>query len=186
MEIDENTSSSKCRQKKPRTSDTDEFSTPLKHLIAKAQAETFQFPAKIDKNSFNPLSKLNELEPNTEANQLKPKLPAFLITPDKCWSVFFKNLKSTVHNLKSSLSTGHFLKLTVGEEAHFNSLKSALIIQEITFKTFNLKKDQPLKVVLIGLTTCPVKEEIKADVSALNFSVLEENQLKEIRSKRPI
>ncbi|GIZ04667.1 hypothetical protein CEXT_357291 [Caerostris extrusa] len=85
-------------------------------------------------------------------------------------------------DFKTSLSKGHFLKLTVESEEDYEFIKSILLSQNIEFKCYSLK-NAPLKVVVRNYQSVkkkkPFKGVINKEKAFASFSN-ENTQFKEI------
>ncbi|GFX16409.1 zinc finger protein [Trichonephila clavipes] len=59
-------------------------------------------------------------------------------------------------------------------------------IFRVEFKSFMLKQDRPVKVVIRGLPSNTEPEEIKAEIETEGFQVLKISQMKNFRTKAPM
>ncbi|GIY97647.1 hypothetical protein CEXT_383061 [Caerostris extrusa] len=93
--------------------------------------------------------------------------------PNQKWPKLSHELTTLIPKLNISLSRGQFLRLTVDTEEEYSRLKSILTQRKIPFRTNNLRKDQPLKVVIRGFPACTDKDIIRTAISHLNYTVLD-------------
>ncbi|GFR29825.1 zinc finger protein [Trichonephila clavata] len=65
-----------------------------------------------------------------------------------------------------SQMAGRFLKVTVADAEQYRELNSFLTEAGVEFKSFNLKEDRPVKVVIRGLPSNTEPEDIQAEIEA--------------------
>ncbi|GFV13676.1 RNA-directed DNA polymerase from mobile element jockey [Trichonephila clavipes] len=82
--------------------------------------------------------------------------------------------------------SGRFLKVTVGDEVDYRNLSHWLEQSGVEFKSFMLKQDRPIKVVIRGLPSNTEPEDIKAEIEAEGFKVAKISQMKNYRTKAPM
>ncbi|GFV18556.1 nucleic-acid-binding protein from transposon X-element [Trichonephila clavipes] len=82
--------------------------------------------------------------------------------------------------------SGRFLKVTVGDELEYRNLSHWLEQSGVEFKSFMLKQDRPIKVVIRGLPSNTEPEDIKNEIEAEGFKVAKISQMKNYRSKAPM
>ncbi|GFW94092.1 zinc finger protein [Trichonephila clavipes] len=82
--------------------------------------------------------------------------------------------------------SGRFLKVTVGDELEYRNLSHWLEQTGVEFKSFMLKQDRPIKVVIRGLPSNTEPEDIKSEIEAEGFKVAKISQMKNYRSKAPM
>ncbi|KAF8785045.1 hypothetical protein HNY73_010641 [Argiope bruennichi] len=82
-----------------------------------------------------------------------------------------------------SVMSNKFLKLTVETEEEHRSFSHLLGAQGAEFKTFMLKTDRPIKVVLRGLPSCTPIEEIKEELIKKGFTVVSITQQSKFQTK---
>ncbi|KAF8778943.1 Nucleic-acid-binding protein transposon like protein [Argiope bruennichi] len=97
----------------------------------------------------------------------------------------FNILKLEAPSLRSVMSN-KFLKLTVETEEEHRSLSHLLEAQDAELKTFMLKTDRPIKVVLRGLPSCTPIEEIKEELQKEVFAAVNITQLSKFQTKTPM
>ncbi|GFT57492.1 zinc finger protein [Trichonephila clavipes] len=74
--------------------------------------------------------------------------------------------------------SGRFLKVTVADDVDYRALSKWLESSGVEFKSFMLKQDRPVKVVIRGLPSNTEPEEIKAEIETEGFQVLKISQMK--------
>ncbi|GFU41139.1 RNA-directed DNA polymerase from mobile element jockey [Trichonephila clavipes] len=82
--------------------------------------------------------------------------------------------------------SGRFLKVTVGDEFEHRNLSRWLEQSGVEFKSFMLKQDRPVKVVIRGLPSNTEPEDIKTEIEAEGFKVAKISQMKNYRTKAPM
>ncbi|GFT52556.1 nucleic-acid-binding protein from transposon X-element [Trichonephila clavipes] len=82
--------------------------------------------------------------------------------------------------------SGRFLKVTVGDEVEHRDLSRWLEQSGVEFKSFMLKQDRPVKVVIRGLLSNTEPEDIKTEIEAKGFKVAKIPQMKNYRTKAPM
>ncbi|GFU96934.1 nucleic-acid-binding protein from transposon X-element [Trichonephila clavipes] len=82
--------------------------------------------------------------------------------------------------------SGRFLKVTVGDEVEHRNLSRWLEQSGVEFKSFMLKQDRPVKVVIRGLPSNTEPEDIKTEIEAEGFKVAKISQMKNYRTKAPM
>ncbi|GFX50039.1 nucleic-acid-binding protein from transposon X-element [Trichonephila clavipes] len=85
-----------------------------------------------------------------------------------------------------SQMSGRFLKVTVADDVDYRALSKWLESSGVEFKSFMLKQDRPVKVVIRGLPSNTEPEEIKAEIETEGFQVLKISQMKNFRTKAPM
>ncbi|GIY61181.1 nucleic-acid-binding protein from transposon X-element [Caerostris darwini] len=173
-------------QKTPRTPDSEGFIPPSRRLTAQPNTEQETERPIEAENQFAVLETTTESENFPEQTQMKTRLPPFFILPDRDWPQLYRELKSQVPSMESSLSRGQFFKITIEKEEEYSTLKTILTQRKIPFRTNNLRKDRPLKVVLRGIPPCTDKNLIISALSTYGNTVLDVIQMTNLRSKRPM
>ncbi|GFU83012.1 zinc finger protein [Trichonephila clavipes] len=82
--------------------------------------------------------------------------------------------------------SGRFLRVTVADDVDYRALSQWLEKSGVEFKSFMLKQDRPVKVVLRGLPSNTEPEDIKTESEAEGFRVLKISQMKNYRTKAPM
>ncbi|KAF8788576.1 hypothetical protein HNY73_006604 [Argiope bruennichi] len=158
---------------KKRTADEDGFIAPAAHLVRKVKN------LKLNENSEIKINKqpegieevaLDEVDAEQAPAQPKRRrVPPFFVTPKADFKVMLNICRLEAPSLKSSMSS-KFLKLTVETDEEHRRLSRLLEAQGAEFKTFMLRTDRPIKVVIRGLPSCTPIEEIKEDLEREGFT----------------
>ncbi|GFS90599.1 zinc finger protein [Trichonephila clavipes] len=80
----------------------------------------------------------------------KPRIPPFFISPKGDWRQLVALAKLKAPSFQSQMS-GRFLRVTVSDEVEYRDLSRWLESTGVEFKSFMLKQDRPVKVVVRGL-----------------------------------
>ncbi|GFU22889.1 nucleic-acid-binding protein from transposon X-element [Trichonephila clavipes] len=115
----------------------------------------------------------------------KPRIPPFFVSPKGDWRQLVALAKLIAPSFQSQMS-GRFLKVTVGDELEYRSLSHWLEQTGVEFKSFMLKQDRPIKVVIRGLPSNTEPEDIKTEIEAEGFKVAKISQMKTYRTKAPM
>ncbi|GFY28909.1 zinc finger protein [Trichonephila clavipes] len=115
----------------------------------------------------------------------KPRIPPFFVSPKGDWRQLVALAKLIAPSFQSQMS-GRFLKVTVGDELEYRNLSHWLEQSGVEFKSFMLKQDRPIKVVIRGLPSNTEPEDIKNEIEAEGFKVVKISQMKNYRSKAPM
>ncbi|GFW56109.1 zinc finger protein [Trichonephila clavipes] len=95
----------------------------------------------------------------------KPRILPFFISPKGDWRQLVALAKLKAPSFQSQMS-GRFLKVTVSDEVEYRDLSRWLETTGVEFKSFMLKQDRPVKVVIRGLPSNTEPEDIKAEIEA--------------------
>ncbi|GFX15987.1 nucleic-acid-binding protein from transposon X-element [Trichonephila clavipes] len=115
----------------------------------------------------------------------KPRIPPFFISPKGDWRQLVALAKLKAPSFQCQMS-GRFLKVTVSDEVEYRDLSRWLETTGVEFKSFMLKQDRPVKVVVRGLPSNTEPEDIKAEIEAEGFKVVKISQMKNFRTKAPM
>ncbi|GFV74995.1 nucleic-acid-binding protein from transposon X-element [Trichonephila clavipes] len=115
----------------------------------------------------------------------KPRIPPFFVSPKGDWRQLVALAKLVAPSFQSQMS-GRFLKVTVGDEIEYRNLSRWLEQSGVEFKSFMLKQDRPVKVVIRGLPSNTEPEDIKNEIEAEGFKVAKISQMKNYRTKAPM
>ncbi|GFX87243.1 probable RNA-directed DNA polymerase from transposon X-element [Trichonephila clavipes] len=115
----------------------------------------------------------------------KPRIPPFFVSPKGDWKQLVALAKLVAPSFQSQMS-GRFLKVTVGDELEYRNLSRWLEQSGVEFKSFMLKQDRPVKVVIRGLPSNTEPEDIKNEIEAEGFKVAKISQMKNYRTKAPM
>ncbi|GFT68762.1 zinc finger protein [Trichonephila clavipes] len=133
------------------------------------------------------LTQQNSLQDEIEVPVVpkKPRIPPFFISPKGDWRQLVALAKLKAPSFQSQMS-GRFLKVTVSDEVEYMNLSRWLESTGVEFKSFKLKQDRPVKVVVRGLPSNTEPEDIKAEIEAEGFKVIKISQMKNYRIKAPM
>ncbi|GFV94225.1 zinc finger protein [Trichonephila clavipes] len=115
----------------------------------------------------------------------KPRIPPFFVSPKGDWRQLVALAKLIAPSFQSQMS-GRFLKVTVADDVDYRALSKWLESSGVEFKSFMLKQDRPVKVVIRGLPSNTEPEDIKTEIEAEGFNVLKISQMKNYRTKAPM
>ncbi|GFR02909.1 RNA-directed DNA polymerase from mobile element jockey [Trichonephila clavata] len=169
-----------AKNQKRRKTDADGFSPPAKHLIVrKPRSRPTPPPPTAPAPSIEGVFAEEAMEetPTTISQpatvpEKKPRVPPFFVNPKGDWRQLIALAKIKAPALQSVM-TGRFLKITVADDVEHRALNAWLEETGVEFKTFTLKQDRPVKVVIRGLPSNTEPEEIKEEIEAegmLNFT----------------
>ncbi|GFX14518.1 uncharacterized protein TNCV_1617011 [Trichonephila clavipes] len=88
--------------------------------------------------------------------------PIFVNPPDK-WCTLISIARQLAPTLISKL-TGKFLRITVQSDDEYRKLAQFLRHEGVEYKSFMLKSDRPLKLLIRGLPTSTKVEEIRVEI----------------------
>ncbi|GFQ72226.1 RNA-directed DNA polymerase from mobile element jockey, partial [Trichonephila clavata] len=94
--------------------------------------------------------------------------PPFFVNPKGDWRQLVAIGKMHAPSFQSQMA-GRFLKVTVADADQYRALNSFLTEAGVEFKSFNLKEDRPVKVVIRGLPSNTEPEDIQAEIEAEGF-----------------
>ncbi|GFT88259.1 zinc finger protein [Trichonephila clavipes] len=77
-------------------------------------------------------------------------------------------------------------RIPASDEVEYRDLSRWLETTGVEFKSFMLKQDRPVKVVVRGLPSNTEPEDIKAEIEAEGFKVAKISQMKNFRTKTPM
>ncbi|GFS81365.1 nucleic-acid-binding protein from transposon X-element [Trichonephila clavipes] len=137
----------------------------------------------------NVYEEVEEIEFDTEqvAAAVTPrvKIPPFFIQPNPDWTDLMVFAHSLAPTLQSKLS-GRFLRITVQSEEEYRKLATYFRHEQIAFKSFMLKSERPLKLILKGLPTSTELEAVKKEIESEGFKIHKISRLTKFQSKAPI
>ncbi|GFW61233.1 nucleic-acid-binding protein from transposon X-element, partial [Trichonephila clavipes] len=114
-----------------------------------------------------------------------PRIPPFFVSPKGDWRQLVA-LAKLINPSFQSQTSGRFLNVTVGDEVDYRNLSHWLEQTGVEFKSFMLKQDRPVKVVIRGLPSNTEPEDIKTEIEAEGFKVAKISQIKNYRTKTPM
>ncbi|GFT97075.1 zinc finger protein [Trichonephila clavipes] len=116
-----------------------------------------------------------EMETSAETSQVqeevpvvakKPRILPFFVSPKGDWRQLVALAKLIAPTPFQSQMSGRFLKVTVADDVDYRALSQWLETSGVEFKSFMLKQDRPVKVVLRGLPSNTEPEDIKTEIEA--------------------
>ncbi|GFR34149.1 RNA-directed DNA polymerase from mobile element jockey [Trichonephila clavata] len=166
-------SSPMAKNQKRRKTDADGFSPPAKHLIVrKPRSRPSPTPPTAPAPSIEGVVAEEAMEETqttisqpATVPEKKPRVPPFFVNPKGDWRQLIALAKIKAPALQSVM-TGRFLKVTVANDVEHRALNAWLEETGVEFKTFTLKQDRPVKVVIRGLPSNTEPEEIKEEIEA--------------------
>ncbi|GFR29784.1 RNA-directed DNA polymerase from mobile element jockey [Trichonephila clavata] len=115
-----------------------------------------------------PAGDIIEIAPVPERKVRAP--PPFFINPKGDWRQLVAIAKMHAPSFQFQMA-GRFLKVTVADADQYRALNSFLTEAGVEFKSFNLKEDRPVKVVIRGLPSNTEPEDIQAEIAAEGFKL---------------
>ncbi|GIY67959.1 RNA-directed DNA polymerase from mobile element jockey [Caerostris darwini] len=200
LRLHEETTSSHAIQQKPppthkgkgkRPLDAEGYQIPPKHLVCKNPAgkpkdlaplptgNPFSLPANTPPPSNDPA------ESTTEKTR-KLRIPPYFVRPTPNWIMNMTILKKEFPSITAVHARDNFLKLTVSSEEEHHRLKHKLQEMKAEFKSYNLKQDRPVKIVIRGLPICTSHEPIIEAMKFKGFNVIKIMQLTKSQSRAPM
>ncbi|GFT94140.1 RNA-directed DNA polymerase from mobile element jockey [Trichonephila clavipes] len=159
-----------------RTVDSDGFAPP-KQLVRKVRSprSTPSSPtpssapidsAPLEEQGEEGMDTIND-EPQSQEEvpvaTKKPCIPPFFVSPKGDWRQLVALAKLIAPSFQSQMS-GRFLKVTVADDVDYRALSKWLESSGVEFKSFMLKQDRPVKVVIRGLPSNTEPEDIKTEI----------------------
>ncbi|GFU03543.1 zinc finger protein [Trichonephila clavipes] len=184
-------------RKAKRSVDADSFAPPPKQLVRKALSSPISSPppsapsvegALLEGTGEKEmeLAQQESLQDEIEVPVVKkPHIPPFFISPKGDWRQLVALAKLKAPSFQSQMS-GRFLKVIVSDEVEYRDLSHWLETTGVVFKSFMLKQDRPVKVVVRGLPSNTEPEDIKTEIEAEGFKVVKISQMKNFRTKAPM
>ncbi|GFW88947.1 RNA-directed DNA polymerase from mobile element jockey [Trichonephila clavipes] len=82
--------------------------------------------------------------------------------------------------------TGKFLRITVQSDYEYRKLAQFLRHEGVEYKSFMLKSDRPLKLLIRGLPTSTKVEEIRVEIEREGFQIHKISRLQKFKTKAPM
>ncbi|GFT59393.1 tigger transposable element-derived protein 1 [Trichonephila clavipes] len=131
----------------------------------------------------NAYEEAEEIEFDTEqvfaAVAPRVKIPPFFIHPNPDWTDLMVFAHSLTPTLQSKLS-GRFLRFSVQSEEEYRKLATYFRHEQIAFKSFMLKSERPLKLILRGLPTSAELEAVKKETESEGFKTHKISRLRAV------
>ncbi|KAF8778964.1 hypothetical protein HNY73_015638 [Argiope bruennichi] len=187
------TKGSPAKESKKRVADEDGLIAPAAHLIRKVKNLKINNDKNYEENKTKKvLEGIEEVALNDKigaalqpAQPKQRRMPPIFVNPRADFRMILNILKFEAPFLHPVMSNT-FLKITVETKEENRSLSNLLETQGAEFKTFMLKTDRPIKVVLQGLPSCTPIEETKEELQKEGFAVVSTTQLSKFQSKSPM
>ncbi|GFS97724.1 hypothetical protein TNCV_2558791 [Trichonephila clavipes] len=91
------------------------------------------------------------------------RIPPIFVNPPDNWCTLISIARQLALTLISKL-TGKFLRITVQSDDEYRKLAQFLRHEGVQYKSFMLKSDRPLKLLIRGLPTSTEVEEIRVEI----------------------
>ncbi|GFU36520.1 nucleic-acid-binding protein from transposon X-element [Trichonephila clavipes] len=197
--IYDNQQSTENRQKK-RLIDDDGFQTPDKrHTAKKIGKKNSSLPPTTSQTS-NPAqappssaeSSDSEIEDEdtgksnpTAVGTPQNRIPPIFVNPPGNWCTLISIARQLAPTLISKL-TGKFLRITVQKDDEYRKLAQFLRHEGVEYKSFMLKSDRPIKLLIRGLPTSTKVEEIRVEIEGEGFQIHKISRLQKFKTKAPM
>ncbi|GFX36712.1 RNA-directed DNA polymerase from mobile element jockey [Trichonephila clavipes] len=106
------------------------------------------------------------------------------LTPDKRHTA--KKIARQLAPTLISKLTGKFLRITVQSDDEYRKLAQFLRHEGVEYKSFMLKSDRPLKLLIHGLPTSTKVEEIRVEIEREGFQIHKISRLQKFKTKAPM
>ncbi|GFX80364.1 RNA-directed DNA polymerase from mobile element jockey [Trichonephila clavipes] len=185
---------------KKRLIDDDGFQTPDKrHTANKIDKKTPSLPPTTSQTSNPVLAPPSPAESNdseiededagksnaTDAGTPKNCIPPIFVKPPDNWCTLISITRQLAPTLISKL-TDTFLRITVQSDDEYRKLAQFLRHEGVEYKSFALKSDRPLKLLIHGLPTSSKVEEMRAEIEREGFQIHKISQLQKFKTKAPM
>ncbi|GFS83770.1 RNA-directed DNA polymerase from mobile element jockey [Trichonephila clavipes] len=166
---------------KKRLIDDDGFQTPDKRHTAKKIA-----PLPPAESSDSEIEDEGAGKSNiTAAGTPKNRIPPIFVNPPDNWCTLISIARQLSPTLISKL-TGKFLRITVQSDDECRKLAQFLRHEGVEYKSFMLKSDRPLKLLIRGLPTSTKVEEIRVEIEREGFQIhIKSPDYKNLKQKSP-
>lgn len=156
------------------------------HQINSSSDEEIDDPESMRKSMSNDVS-VDVHDQSTSQETDRPPLhrtpPPFFIQPRSDWDSLIAILRGHANSLNCKLS-GQFLKVTVGSDDEFRRVQKYMLENGVQFKSFKLKDERPIKIVVRGLPLMTSILAIKTQLETLGFQVHKIYQLRRPGAKK--
>ncbi|GFU35928.1 RNA-directed DNA polymerase from mobile element jockey [Trichonephila clavipes] len=110
--------------------------------------------------------------------------PIFVNPPDN-WCTLISIARQLAPTLISKL-TGKFLRITVQSDDEYRKLAQFFRHEGVEYKSFMLKSDRPIKLLIRGLPTFTKVEEIRVETEREGFQIHKISRLQKFKTKAPM
>ncbi|GFX09001.1 RNA-directed DNA polymerase from mobile element jockey [Trichonephila clavipes] len=109
------------------------------------------------------------------------QIPPIFVNPPDHWCTLISIARQLAPTLISKL-TGRFLRITVQSDNEYRKLAQFLRHEGVEYKSFILKSDRPLKLLIRGLPTSTKVEEIRVEIER-GFQIPKISRLQKFKTK---
>ncbi|GFW08284.1 RNA-directed DNA polymerase from mobile element jockey [Trichonephila clavipes] len=166
---------------KKRLTDDDGFQTPDKRHTANKIAPPPPAESSDSEIEDEDAGKSNPTAVGTPQN----RIPPIFVNPPDNWCTLISIARQLAPNLISKL-TGKFLHITVQKDDEYRKLAQFLQHEGVEYKSFMLKSDRPLKLLIRGLPTSTKVEEIRVEIEREGFQIHKISRLQKFKIKAPM
>ncbi|GFW32045.1 RNA-directed DNA polymerase from mobile element jockey [Trichonephila clavipes] len=106
----------------------------------------------------------------TAVGTLQNRIPPIFVNPPDNWCTLISIARQLAPTLISK-RTGKFLHITVQSDDEYRKLAQFLRHEGVEYKSFMLKSDPPLKLLIRGLPTSTKVEEIRVEIGREGFQI---------------
>ncbi|GFW61841.1 nucleic-acid-binding protein from transposon X-element [Trichonephila clavipes] len=110
------------------------------------------------------------------------RIPSIFVNPPDNWCTLISIARQLAPTLISKL-TGKFLRITVQIDDEYRKLAQFLRHEGVEYKSFMLKSDRPLKLLIRGLPTFTKVEEIRVEIEREGFQIHKISRLQKFKTK---
>ncbi|GFW83264.1 nucleic-acid-binding protein from transposon X-element [Trichonephila clavipes] len=113
------------------------------------------------------------------------RIPQIFVDPPDNWCSLISIARQLAPTLISKL-IGKFLRITVESDDEYRKLAQFLGPEGVEYKSFMLKSDRPLKLLIRGLPTSTKVEEIRVEIEREGFQIHKISRLQKFKTKAPM
>ncbi|GFU97091.1 nucleic-acid-binding protein from transposon X-element [Trichonephila clavipes] len=113
------------------------------------------------------------------------RIPPIFVNPPDNWCTLISIARQLAPTLISKL-TGKFLRITVQSDGEYRKLAQFLRHEGVEYKSFMLKSDRPIKLLIRGLPTSTKVEEIRVEIEREGFQIHKISRLQKFKTKAPM
>ncbi|GFU30647.1 RNA-directed DNA polymerase from mobile element jockey [Trichonephila clavipes] len=111
------------------------------------------------------------------------RIPPIFVNPPDNWCTLISTARQLAPTLISKLN-GKFLRITVQSDDEYRKL--AQFLRGVEYKSFMLKSDRTLKLLIRGLPTSTKVEEIRVEIEREGFQIHKISRLQKYKTKAPM